>query len=256
MEIDNILKKKLQSDKSVLGTWQVIASPTVSEIMVSAGFDFVIIDMEHGPITFETAENMIRAVETAGGTALLRVPDNNPSDILRALETGAHGIVVPQVETVEQAKDVVQASKYYPEGLRGFSPFTRSADYGKCDTSQLGEKKNKQSFVGILVEGIEGITNLPEIAKVEGIDLIYLGRYDLSQSLGVPGDVKHEKVISKMKECIEIIKQHGIAVGSIAGSEEDFKFYAEAGVNFVAYKADCALMSDSCADVLTKFRNF
>jgi 4-hydroxy-2-oxoheptanedioate aldolase len=251
----NILKSRLQINEPVLGTWQVIPSSTVADIIIKAGFDFTIIDMEHGPITYETAEDMVRAIESSGGAPLIRVSKNESSDILKALEIGAHGILVPQIETAQEANEVVDAVKYFPDGNRGFSPFTRSAKYGLSNSLTIGEEKNKETFIGILVEGLEGIKNLEEIVKIKNIDLIYIGKYDLSQSLGIPGDVKNEKVIAKMKECTNIIQENGIAIGTIAGSIDDIKLYKRMGINFIAYKADCALLADACFEIQKKFEN-
>lgn len=255
MRVKNILKEKLSTGNAVLGTWQVLPSPAVSNIIAASGFDFTIIDMEHGPVSFETAENMIRAIESENSTPLIRVPKNDESDILRALEIGANGIIVPQVNTEAEALRVVKAVKYHPAGQRGFSPFTRSAGYIAKDSASLSRRENGETFVGIIVEDMKGINNLKEIVDVPGLDLIYLGKYDLSQSLDVPGDVENEKVKKVIKESISIIKNKNITVGSIAGSESDLQKYKELGIGFIAFSADCALLSNACSVVYEKFKN-
>ena len=123
------LKDKLKAGEVVLGTWTVISSPTLTEIMGSSGLDFIIIDHEHGPFNFDTSENMIRAAENVDCTPLIRVPENNQSYILRALEIGSHGILIPQIENKKEASYAVDSIYYSPKGNRGVSAFTRASNY-------------------------------------------------------------------------------------------------------------------------------
>ena len=254
MRAKNLLKEKIKNNYPVLGTWQVLPSASVSNVIGAAGFDFSIIDMEHGTISFETAENMVRALESEQSTPLIRVPKNDASLILRALELGSNGIIVPQISSAKEAKKVVEAVKYHPAGKRGFSPFTRSAGYIAKDASLIAKKENVETFVGIIVEDLDGLNNLEEIVKVKGLDLIYLGKYDISQALGVPGDVNHLKVQGAIKRSTKIIKDNGLAVGSIANTEEDLRAFHELGINFIAYTADCSLLHNACTTVYENFK--
>ena len=249
MRTTNRLKKKLAEQQTVVGTWFVSASPTVAHIIAHAGFDFLIIDMEHGPCGYQTAEEVVRSVELEGKTPLVRVCRNDAENILRSLETGAHGVIVPQVSTVTAAKAVVDAVKYHPQGQRGFSPYTASAGYAPSAPEKLAAEQNDRTFIGLIVEGAEGFRHLREIAAVPGVDMIYIGLYDLSQSLGVPGESNHPKVMSYLQKAAEDLQSAGVSVGTIAQSEHDIGRFRELGITFLAYQADCAILRNACLQI-------
>ena len=255
MRKSNILKKKLKRGDSCIGTWSVIPSSSVANIMAVAGFDFVIIDMEHGPISFETAEDMVRALESESCTPLVRVPSNNESAILRALEIGAHGIVVPQIETPEQAKNVISAVKYAPVGNRGVSVFTRSSGYYAVGQQGRTDKENKETTVVLLVESAKGIKNLDAIADVGNIDVIYVGTYDLSQSLRIPDQIDSPKIIKEVESCVKRIKNKGIAAGVLAQNEKDIEQWLKIGIQFIPYMVDCGILHQACSNIINKFKN-
>lgn len=250
MRQDNRLKVRLSKGDFVIGTWLTIPSPAVANVICAAGFDFVIVDMEHGSASFETAEDVIRAVESEGKTPLIRVPTSDDWLILRALETGAHGIVVPQITTKEEAEQVVASVKYHPLGSRGLSPYTRSAGYSSRKARDLAGRENERTMVIVLVEGSAGISNLDKIVKTDGIDVIYLGVYDLSQSAGYPGQTDHPTVLKFMKDCISQIIEAGVSVGCLAENVKEVNSWRNAGVQLIAYQADCSLLFDACEEVL------
>ena len=244
------LKKQLKEGASVLGAWQVIPSTLVSNIICRSGFDFLIIDMEHGPFCFESSIDIINSIHIAESTALIRVPSKNESDILRSLEIGADGIIVPQINSLADAKKVIQWSKYSPIGDRGFSPFTISNGYTNDDDIGMANEKNKESFIGIILEGKQGFDEIEAILELNDLDLIYIGLYDLSQSLGCPGDIKNHKVQMYISEFTKLIRAQGKAVGTIANSLEDIENYRNRGIQFIAYKADCAILADACKNLV------
>ena len=252
MEI-NKLKEKLQQGGKVFGTWSMLPSAGVANVISQTGLDFIIIDMEHGPLSFETMENMVRAAESEGCQPIIRICDKAESTILRALEIRSQAIMVPHVSTVDEAKAVVMASRYAPIGERGLSPYTRVHNYSHKNLSDSLVSANKNTLVGILVEGEQGINNLEKIAKVEGIDLIYLGIYDISQSVGLPGELNHEKVIDMQKRCVQIIQDSGKAAGSFARDYEYIKLLYENGFQFIAYLVDCAILKEGYEQAVTFF---
>lgn len=255
MRKPNTLKRLLKAGKSCIGTWSVIPSASTANIMAIAGFDFVVIDMEHGPMSFETAEDMVRALEGESCTPLVRVPSNDSSAILRALEIGAHGVVVPQIETPKQAKDVILTAKYAPIGSRGMSVFTRSAGYYAVGQKRRTDKENDETMTVVLVEGAQGIKNLDAILEVKNIDVIYIGTYDLSQSLGIPDKVNSPKVIKEVEGCVKKIRARGIAAGVLALNEKDIKRWISIGVQFIPYMADCGIFHQACAGIISNFKN-
>jgi len=253
MRKPNQLKVRLAHGEFVLGTYSVLPSAAVANVIAAANLDYIVIDMEHGPFSLETAENMVRAIESEGKTPLVRVPTNADWFILRGLEIGAHGIVIPQIGSPENAKSAISAMKYAPEGHRGLSPFSRSGGYTALNSDNLSVRENKETLSILLVEGVEGIENLDAILEVPGIDVIYLGIYDLSQSIGFPGQVNHPEVVNFVEECVKKIRSKGIAAGCFAQNVNDIKNLRKLGVQFIAYLTDSALLYHACLDVRSAF---
>jgi 4-hydroxy-2-oxoheptanedioate aldolase len=240
----NIIKQTLKSGGRVFGTWSMLSSPTVLNVIGSTGLDFVIIDLEHGPTTFETAENQLYAAEAGGIEPIVRLAEDHAPHVLHALEIGAQSILISQVSTAAQAERIVKSCKYFPEGNRGLSPFTRNHGYSDQDLTAKLQYANEQMFIGVLVEGEEGIRNIPEIAKVPGLDMIYLGVYDLSQSCGVPGDLMNPNVVRMMRDYVKLIEDSGLAAGSVAPSRAYMELLIDAGFRFVSYLVDCAILKE------------
>lgn len=253
MKKQNVLKRKLKNGESCIGTWAVVPSSSTANIMAAAGLDFVIIDMEHGPMGFEMAEDMVRALENEGCTPLVRVPSNDAPTINRALEIGAHGIVVPQIETPEQARAAVNAAKYAPIGARGVSAYTRSCGYDARGDKGRTERTNNETMVVLLVEGKEGIANLENIAQIDNIDVLYVGTYDLTQSLGITDAVDAPEVHSAVAQCTAIIKKHGKSAGVLAQTKEDLVRWKDLGIQFIPYMVDCGIIKEACVGIVEKF---
>lgn len=182
----NTLKSKLGSGLPVYGLISSIPAPAAIELIAEAGFDFVIIDMEHVLINPETVENMIRVAESYDLTPLVRVADLNPKTLLRLLDGGAQGIVLPMIESPEQLADAIAACKYHPLGRRSLNA-GRPGSFGKHSLAQYVEAANQQIMVVAMIESAEGVRRATEIAAVAGLDMILEGAADLSQSLGMPG---------------------------------------------------------------------
>lgn len=254
MRKQNSLKQKLKSKETMLGTWSVLPSSSVANVLGAASLDFVIIDMEHGPCSFEKAEEMIRALEGENCTPLIRVPENNESYILRALDIGSHGVLVPQINDKLAAKKAVEAVKYAPLGSRGFSPFTRAGGYSKDKLDKRTVIENDATMVGLLVEGVQGINNLDAIMEVSNIDILYIGTFDLSQSVGLPGQVQHPKVISLLKDCVEKINAKGITAGCLATSFEEAVRWKEMNIKFIPYLVDCTVLYHAFKDFADRMR--
>lgn len=242
MTQENKLKAKLKAGERVFGTWSMLGSPAVLNVIGHAGLDFVVIDMEHGPMSFETVENQLYATESAGATPIVRLGEGSEPNILHALEIGAQSLLVSHVSTADQARQIVQYAKYYPEGDRGLSPFTRNHGYSDEDLPKKLSYANEQLFIGVLVEGEEGIGNIEEIAQVPGLDMVYLGVYDMAQSAGEAGNIKHPKVIKVVQESAAKIEHYGLAAGSVARDQEYLKLLHDSGFRFLSYLVDCAIL--------------
>lgn len=195
----NQLKRALADGKTVFGLLNSIPSPLLVEMIGYAGYDFVILDMEHVCVNPETLENMVRAAECAGITPLVRVPNAMPEAILRALDCGAQGVVVPHVRSRAEAEQAVAASRYYPLGSRGISG-GRTTGFGVIDLPTYFERANSEIMVVAMIEDKEGVDNLDAIVSVTGIDMVLEGAIDLSQSYGVPGQAQHPTVQSAIEK--------------------------------------------------------
>jgi 2-keto-3-deoxy-L-rhamnonate aldolase RhmA len=192
----NQVKQKLRARDVSLGLWiEDVLSPERVELFGHLGFDFVILDAEHASFNPHLCLNFVRACEIADLTPIVRVPDHTPSTILSYLETGVLGIYAPHVRTAADARNIVEAVKYAPDGHRGSGGSTRAANYGVTQRpSQYFAEANEQTMVCVLVEDEAGLENLEEILQVHGIDCVDLGPGDLSHSLGVPGQTNHPRV--------------------------------------------------------------
>ena len=236
----NLLKNMLNKGATVIGTWSSLSSSNVINVIGSTDLDFVIIDMEHGSMTFETAENMVRAAEASKIAPIIRVWDDQNQTILRALETGVRSIMVPHISTKEDAERIVKSCKYFPAGTRGLSPYTRIHDFTHVDIADSLQTENDHTMVGILVEGQKGLNNLSEIVKVKGLDFIYLGLFDICQSVGLPGQTSHPKVLEEISRCSDLIRSNGIVAGCMSTDVTSINMLKKKNYQFIAYLNDAA----------------
>ena len=250
----NFTKQKLERGETTLGHFSKMTDPALVEQAALAGFDFIIIDMEHGPVTHETAQNLIRAAELRHMTPIIRTSDATPINILRSLDIGAHGVQVPQVSTREIAETVVHAAKFSPAGARGVCRYTRAADYTHTDKTTHFARSNAETLVIIHIEGTEGIANLPQILTVPNLDVIFLGPYDLSQSCGVPGQTTHPAVIEKMRQAVAQATAAGVTVGTFVETPESARYWRQAGVRYLAYSVDAGIYYTACRQIVETTR--
>ena len=249
----NTLKERLKNGEVVIGPFVNLASGALIEIAAFAGFDFVIIDTEHGPLDIPVAENLCRISDSVGITPIVRVRENDGPQILRALDIGASGVQVPQITCREDAEAVVQAAKYAPIGMRGVSPYTRAARYF-ADGGKIFDRLNETSMILVHIEGVNGLNKLDEIVKVEGLDVIFLGPYDLSQSLGIPGQVDDPRVVDRMRKATETVNDAGLTVGTFADGPEAANLWIEAGVRYVSMSVDTGIYLRGCREILSEVR--
>ena len=226
----------------MFGPFCKILDPAVVELAALAGFDFVIVDMEHGPYSIETVQQMLRAAEARGITAVVRVTENSETSILRVLDIGAQCIQVPQISTPEDAEKVVKSAMFHPKGERGMCRYVRAGEYTAIDKAEHFGRANENIVIIIHIEGVSGLENLPSILENDGIDVIFLGPYDLSQSCGVPGQVHHEKVVKRMEEAVVLAKKSGKVVGTFVETVEDAKKWEKIGVQYISYAVDTGII--------------
>lgn len=247
-----MLKEVLKNGSFVLGTWCDLPSPAVVNVLARAKLDFVIIDMEHGPMDYKIAQEMVMAAECENVEALIRVPRLDESDILRALDTGASGIVVPHIEEAEDRKKVIAYSKFPPVGKRGFNPFVRCGGYRKVNQEYFVEQ-NKRIILCLILEGISALKNLETIIDDPEIDLIYIGTYDLSVALGLSGDVDHPNILKELGKAVAKIRKAKKSAGCMIHNISDLKKFKDLGIQFISYKVDSAIIYDTVSEIKREF---
>ena len=227
--------------KTELGTWAEIPSPYATNIMAKAGFDFTILDMEHGVIDFELAQNMIFAAHSENKQAYVRVPAIDEAWILRALDMGCDGMIFPQVSNTNDVERIIEYAYFSPIGKRGFNPYITAGGYSPVKTDFF-ERENRRIKIGIILEGKEAFDDLDKILNYNEIDIIYIGQYDLSMALGIPGDVTNPKVLELMKKTVEKVNLAGKMAGCMVHSIEEARKIIEQGFSFVVYKVDSGIL--------------
>jgi 4-hydroxy-2-oxoheptanedioate aldolase len=242
------------SSGPVYGPFMKSCDPAFVESAGYAGFDFAILDMEHGPVSTESMQNNIRAAEVAGLLPIIRVSGISESEISKALDIGALGVEVPQVTTAEAARSVVQAARFYPEGMRGVCRFVRAAGYSSVDRQQYFKMAN-QALIVVQLEGQEALANIDEIMLVSGIDVLFIGPYDLSQSLGVPGQTTHPRVIEAMEEIVAKAAGCGRIVGTFTDSRETLAKWKNCGVRYLSYSVDVGIFYEACKGIVGMARS-
>ena len=252
---ENLVKRKLQDGKPVLGIWNTLASPLVTEVLAQGGLDFQIIDLEHGPFSLDQIHLHVSACENASScTPLVRVPSNEEWMVLQALDQEAYGVVVPHVDDRGSAKKLVSSIKYHPLGTRGFTPFSKAGGFTNSEAAGYVERANASTLSVVIVESIAGLNALDEIVDVSGIDVVYFGAYDLSQALGYPGQTTHPEVVTAIKKGVETVTRSGKwAGGFVAQSKDDIKMQIDMGLRFITYQVDSAILHSHVCGVAEWF---
>ncbi|MGN0521039.1 MAG: HpcH/HpaI aldolase/citrate lyase family protein [Eubacterium sp.] len=248
-----LFRDKISNNECVYGIFMKTGDPMFVEAAGIGGFDYVILDTEHGPVSIENQQNNIRAAEARGTVPIIRLQDSDENTIGKALDIGAYGIQVPQINSAEEAKRVVKYAKFYPYGMRGVCRFVRAADYSNMNRYDYFES-SKDLLIILQLEGVEAIKNLDEILDVEGVDILFIGPYDLSQSLGIPGQVNNPIVVEEMKKIVEKAKQKNKTIGTFVDTPEDLIMWRELGLQYLSYSVDIGLFMDACRNINDFFR--
>ncbi|WP_210468027.1 HpcH/HpaI aldolase/citrate lyase family protein [Sporosarcina sp. 6E9] len=228
----NTIKEKIQNGQKVTGIFIGIYSPAIVEMCGYAGFDFIVIDDEHGAFSYSELENMIRTAELVNLAPVVRVSYDDAS-IQKALDRGAVGIQVPMVSTKEEAIQVVNKAKFPPLGNRGVAYSHRAARYGKDTGQKFIEQSNDEVLVAVHVETREAVENFEEIMNVEGIDIAFLGTTDLSVNMGYPDGPQHQDVQEAIALVYEKARELEVPIGTVAGNESMARQAFESGSVYV-----------------------
>lgn len=243
--MENYLKSKIKSGRKVLGIWNIIPSETVCEIVAAAGYDFQILDMEHGLFDFSNMEKAIRACESNGCSPLARIGDLNAVAAQRTLDMGVHGLIFPQIKTEADSRSVVEICNFPPKGVRGFNPFTRANAYGFSDQSTLKRNISDFALTGAIIENLQSQKNIDKILTTEGLDILYIGAYDMSVALGKPGDMNNTELVDFIITSIKKIRDSGKVAGVMTRNPEEVEMYSKIGANFIVSGVDSYLIGSS-----------
>jgi 4-hydroxy-2-oxoheptanedioate aldolase len=246
-------KDKLSKGEPVYGPFMKTVDAAFVECAGHAGFDFVILDMEHGPASFSDLQNLIRGAEAAGIVPVVRTYDSSETAIGKALDLGAKGVQIPQIQSAEQAKEVVKAAKYFPKGERGVCRFVRAANYSSMPSGEYFERAN-ETLIILQVEGKQALNKLDSILGVEGVDILFIGPYDLSQSLGVPGQVSHPSVVEAIKNITEQAKKAGAVTGVFCDTFEAAALWRNAGIQYLSWSVDVGIFTEACSQIVNRLK--
>lgn len=227
-DMANRLKQRLGEGAISFGPNLQIPSPFLVEIIAGAGFDYVLLDGEHGE-AFGDLPGLIIAADGAGISPIVRVPSHERAQLIRPLELGAAGVQVPMVDTAAQARVLVNETKYAPLGTRGFSGVARSSRFGLTKPEEIAQVGNDRVLLIVQIESAEGIANAAAIAAVPGVDMIFIGPSDLAQSLGVPGRPEAEEVAKAMRQVVHDV-DGVVPVATVAMNRDDVEMWAPLGI--------------------------
>jgi 4-hydroxy-2-oxoheptanedioate aldolase len=245
------LRTKLAQQRTLAGIWCVIPHAQVAGTLATSGFDFVILDCEHGGFDFATLESSIAACETGGAAALVRSPGADAFFVQRALDLGADGVVVPQVANAVDAEHAVRMAHFAPLGTRGYNPFTRGGFYGITPARKYVAG---YPFTGVLVESPAAAAELDAIVALPQLDMVYLGIYDYSVALGVPGRVEDPRIQAFIASAARKVRDAGKAVGTTAMNAEQVDRLTDAGVNVLLWGTDTWLIGNGAREGLDLYR--
>ncbi len=250
---ENRLKRMIKENKKTAGAWLQIASPFTAEILSQAGFDWLIIDMEHGPGDILTLISQLQAMKGSGVVPLVRAPWNDFVAIKRILDAGVYGILFPYINSKAEAEAAVRACRYPPEGIRGVAGSPRAAGYGQGSLNYL-KRANDEILVMVAVETPEAVANLDEILEVPELDAIFIGPMDLATSMGHLFDPTQAEVQQTIRSIEAKVLAAHKALATVAGSWEQAHTLYQRGYQMLMLMADGVTLGKHAATTVARFR--
>lgn len=231
------LRDQLAAGESPIGSWVSFGSPAAAEVAGGLGFDFVVIDTEHTPLSVESAGELVRAVDAAGETdAVVRIPENDPTQVKRALDLGAAGVMAPRIESAAEAEALVDAARYPPAGTRGVAG-SRANDYG-VHLDEYFESANDRIAVVPQIESTAGVEGAEEIGAIDGVDTLFMGPADLSADLGCFGAYDDPTFLNALDRILAAGESADVPVGTLATSPAEIDAWHNRGVDYLIAGTD------------------
>lgn len=249
------LKRRLAQNELTIGSWITLGHPAIAEIMANAGFDWLVLDAEHSVIELSEIQSLIQAMDAYDCPAIVRVTSNDGNQIKRVMDAGATGIMVPLVNSAADAEAAVRHTYYPPRGTRGVG-LARAQEYGAGFKAYLDWLSN-HAVVVVMIEHRDAVDNINEILEVDGVDAFIIGPYDLSASMGLPGEIKH----SDVQEAIAHACQAGITHGKPGGihvvepDRDELCRQIDSGYRFLGYGLDIRMLDSICRRDLREIRS-
>lgn len=248
----NNFKHALAAGKAQIGLWSSLSNSYCVEVIAGSGYDWILIDTEHSPADLENVLRQLQAAAPYPTEAVVRVPWNDMVTIKRTLDIGARSLLIPYVQTEEEARNAVAYTRYPPQGMRGVAGTTRATRFGRIEN--YPKRAHQELCVLVQIETELGLNNLEAIAAVEGVDGVFIGPSDLHASLGYTGETANPKVVPIIDEALRRIRKAGKAPGILTGVEAHAKHWLDVGALFVAVGSDVGILARESEKLLAKFR--
>jgi 2-keto-3-deoxy-L-rhamnonate aldolase RhmA len=254
---ENRVKRALMSGEVQVGTWvNTFRTPQIAQVLATAGFDFVYIDMEHSILSIETVGDLCYAALAAGLVPIVRPSGKDPHLLTRPLDGGAMGLLIPHVDTREEAESVAGAIRFPPLGVRGMNLQGPHTGWGKADGGEYVKSTHAETLLLVQIESDVGIRNLDAILTVDGVDGAVIGRADLSTDLGLPGQTNHPEVVRRVEMMIEACQRNGKIPGLLVQDVASAKEWISKGIRLVPYSNDVSLLANAASKAIGEIRDF
>lgn len=236
----------------MLGIFSKTTDSNFVEAAGLGGLDFIILDKEHGPVNNEIIHHHVRAATVSNLKSIIRVRECNEAEIGAALDSGASGVQVPNISSVAEAKKAIEAARFAPNGSRGVCRFVRDANFGDKPKQVYFKEANSKMLI-LQVEGKEGINNIDAIIALKNFDVLFIGPYDLSQSLGIPGEVDHPMIFELCKSLTEKASHANLKLGVFVDNFSQAEKYKKVGFEYIAYAVDVSIFRESISNLVSTF---
>jgi 4-hydroxy-2-oxoheptanedioate aldolase len=251
MAATNILKRRLLAGDALFGAWIGSGDPTNAEILALQGFDFLILDLEHGAGDIRLAAEILRALRGLDCPCVVRAPSNDPVFIKKILDVGANSLMIPSVETAEEARAAVRACKYPPQGTRGYAaPLVRASDFGRDDAYM--RTANAEILLVVQMESAAAVGRAHEICAVEGVDVPFLGVNDMAGTIGRLEELDHPEVRELASQAETAMRASGKPFGTVPSAGADWRRLVEDGYRFIPAASDIGLLRDAARECVAE----
>ena len=253
----NRVKRALMAGEVQVGTWvNTLRTPHIAQMLATAGFDFMYIDMEHSSLSLETVGDLCAAALAAGLVPIVRPAGKDPHLLTRPLDSGAMGLLIPHVDTREEAEAVARAIRFPPLGERGINLQGVHTAFGRADGEAYVKSTHAETLLLVQIESDRGIGNLDQILTVDGVDGAVIGRGDLSTDLGLPGQTTHPEVVRRVEMMIAACRRHGKIPGLLVQDVPSAKEWIAKGIRLVPYSNEVSLLINAASRAIGEIRSF